>query len=284
MLQLQSIDKKLGYFQIKDISFHLPKGYIMGLIGPNGAGKTTLIHMMLGLIRPDEGEILIDGKAYSEFEKENKEAVGYVLAERLFDYALPIYKMAKYFGQFYDAYEERVFLEYAKTFELDVKKRGNKLSKGESIKFQTAFALAHQPKLLILDEPTANFDPEFRKKFLKLLSQFVSDGEHSILISTHLTGELDRLADYVTFIDQGKLIFSKDKESLLEEYRIVSGEKYKINLLKKERVIYREDGVYATKALVKGDRFEAYDKCLSLEIPNIEEIMYFTVKGRGNHS
>ena len=201
MLQLQSIDKRLGSFQIKNISFHLPKGYIMGLIGPNGAGKTTLIHMILGLTQPDAGEILVDGKTYSAFEKENKQALGYVLAEKLFDYALPVYKMANYFGQFYEGYEEKVFLEYAKAFELDIRRKGNKLSKGESIKFQTAFALAHHPKLLILDEPTANFDPEFRKKFLKRLSEFVSDGEHSVLLSTHLTGELDRLADYVTFID-----------------------------------------------------------------------------------
>lgn len=281
MLQVQNVHKKLGYFWLKDISFHLPKGYIMGLIGPNGSGKTTLIHMILGLTTPDQGEIKIEDRNYAEFEKENKEVIGYVLAERLFDYSMPLYKIAQYFGRFYSKYEEKVFLEYANVFDLNIKKKGNKLSKGESIKFQTAFAMAHYPRLLILDEPTANFDPEFRKKFLRLLSEFVSDGEHSILMSTHLTGELDRLADYVTFIDKGELVFSKDKESLLEEYRIVTGEKYKINLLKRERVIYKEDGAYGTKALVKGDRFEAYDASLSLQRPTLEEMMYFTVKGRG---
>lgn len=280
MLHVQNVHKKLGHFLLKDISFHLPKGYFMGLIGPNGSGKTTLIHMILGLTTPDQGEIKIGGRSYSSFEKENKEQIGYVLTEKLFDYHMPLNKMAQYFGGFYSKYEEKVFLEYANAFELNIKKKGNKLSKGESIKFQTAFAMAHHPKLLVLDEPTANFDPEFRKKFLSLLSEFVSDGEHSILMSTHLTGELDRLADYVTFIDKGEMVFSKDKESLAEEYRIVTGEKYKINLLKKERVIYKEDGAYGTKALVKGDRFEAYDVCLSLQRPTLEEMMYFTIKGK----
>ena len=279
MLRVNQVDKLLGNFVIKDLSFHLPKGYIMGLIGPNGAGKTSLIHMLLGLTTPDRGTIEIEGRNFEMYERENKDAIGYILAESLFHYPMPLAKLARYFGAFYTSYKDELLEEYAKAFTLDLNQKGNKLSKGENIKFQCAFALAHQPKLLILDEPTANFDPEFRKKFLKLMSQFVSDGAHSILIATHLTSDLDRLADYITFIHQGKLIFSEDKEQLLQEYRLVSGENYKINLLRKDRVIYKEVGAYATKALVKGDRYEAYDKALSLQIPTIEEIMYFTIKG-----
>lgn len=125
MLQVQNVHKKLGYFWLKDISFHLPKGYIMGLIGPNGSGKTTLIHMILGLTTPDQGEIKIEDRNYAEFEKENKEVIGYVLAERLFDYSMPLYKIAQYFGRFYSKYEEKVFLEYANVFDLNIKKKAS---------------------------------------------------------------------------------------------------------------------------------------------------------------
>lgn len=281
MLRVDQVSKRIGAFELKDISFHLPKGYIMGLIGPNGAGKTSLIHMILGLTHPEQGEIWIEGKDYPTHGKEIKEEIGWVLAEPMFEHSISLQKLGNYYGQFYTRYSEADFLQYAKAFELDLTKKGKKISKGEKMKFQCAFALAHQPKLLILDEPTANFDPDFRKQFLSLMSQFVSDGEHSILISTHLTKELDRLADYITFIHKGKLIFSEDKEKLLEEYRLVSGERYKINLLRQNRMIYKEEGTYGTKALMKGDRYENYDKALTLEIPTIEDIMYFTVKGSG---
>lgn len=281
MLRVSGVSRRIGAFELKDISFHLPKGYIMGLIGPNGAGKTSLIHMILGLTSPNQGEILIDGRSYLTHEKEIKEEIGYILAEKIFEHSVSLHKLANYYGQFYSQYHEIDFMQYAEQFGIDPSKKANKLSKGEKMKFQCAFALAHHPRLFILDEPTANFDPDFRKQFLSIMSQFVADGEHSILISTHLTRELDRLADYITFIDRGKMIFSMDKEKMLEEYRVVSGENYKINLLRKERVIYKEVGKYRTKALVKGDRYEAYDKALSLEIPTIEDIMYFTIKGRG---
>ena len=281
MLRVDGVSKRIGRFELKDISFHLPKGYIMGLIGPNGAGKTSLIHMILGLTSPDQGEIWIGEKAYLTQEKESKDELGWVLAETIFEHNLSLQKLASYYGQFYTRYSEADFLQYARDFELDLAKKGKGISKGEKMKFQCAFALAHHPSLLILDEPTANFDPNFRKQFLSLMSQFVSDGEHSILISTHLTKELDRLADYVTFINKGKLIFSENKEKLLDEYRLVSGENYKINLLRKERMIYKEEGAFVTKALMKGDRYKAYDQALTLEIPTIEDIMYFTVKGRG---
>ena len=280
MLRVNSVSKRIGSFELKDISLHLPKGYMMGLIGPNGAGKTSLIHMILGLIQPDEGEILIDGKDYGTFGKEIKEEIGYILAESMFEHNVPLERLASYYGQFYKRYNEADFRKYAKDFELDITKKGKKISKGEKMKFQAAFALAHHPKLLILDEPMANFDPEFRKQFLSLMSHFISDGEHSILLSTHLTKELDRLADYVTFIDQGKLIFSQDKETMREEYRLVSGEDYKINLLRKDRMIYKEKGTYGTKALMRGDYYKKYDNAYTLETPTIEEIMYFTVKGR----
>ncbi|MBQ1274836.1 MAG: ABC transporter ATP-binding protein [Cellulosilyticum sp.] len=279
MLHVKNVSKKVGHLLLQDISFHLPEGYIMGLIGPNGAGKTSLLHMILGLNSPEQGTIEIEGRDFKDYERENKEVIGYVLAERLFNYKYSLKKIASYYGQFYKDYDDSLFESYAQRFELDITKKGSKLSKGENIKFQYAFALSHRPKLLVLDEPTGNFDPEFRKIFLKTMSEFVADGKHSILLTTHLTKELDRLADYITFIHKGKLIFSKDKETLMEEYRLVSGENYKINLLRKDRVIYKEVGQYGTKALVKGDRFEAYDAALDLKIPNLEEIMYFTIKG-----
>ena len=183
------------------------------------------------------------------------------------------------YGKYYEKYETDIFLQYCKRLQLEEAKKYKQLSKGEKLKFQFAFALAHQPKLLILDEPTANFDPEFRKEFLSILTEFVSDGEKSVLLATHITEDLDRIADYVTFLHKGEVKFSMDRKTLEQSYRLVSGEDYKINLINKERIIFKEKGKYGSKALVMHRRFSNYSDGVQVEIPGIEDIMYYMLKG-----
>lgn len=282
MIEFTGVTKKLDGFTLKDISLKLPKGYIMGLVGPNGAGKTTLLHLLLGLYRPNEGEITVFGKSYDGGEREIKNDIGYVLAEELFCGEMTLLENAAMYGKYYENYEESLFTSYCERFQLDTGKKLKKQSKGQQLKFQFAFALAHQPKLLVLDEPTANFDPKFREEFRHILTDFVKDGEKSVLLATHLTKDLDRMADYIAFLHKGQLIFSMDREMLCEKYRLVGGEDYKIRLLHKEKVIFAEKGEFGTKALVKHSKWNEYDRQLTVTIPTIEELMYYIIKGGGH--
>lgn len=279
MIKIEGVTKKLGVFSLKDVSFTVPPGYICGLIGENGAGKTTLLRLLLGLYRPDAGRIEIAGHDISREERAAKNDIGYVLSEELFDRELTLLENAEAYGRYYERYDRERFLDYCGRFELEAKRKLKKHSKGEKLKFQFAFALAHLPKVLLLDEPTSGFDPEFRKEFLRILTEFIRDGEHSVLLATHLTSDLERLGDYITFLHQGKLVFSMDRETLENSFRLVSGEDYKLNLLQKDKVIYKEKGAYGAKALVRHGVRTVYDREVSVDVPTIEDIMYFMMKG-----
>lgn len=278
MLKVEQVSKTLGNFTLKNISFHIPKGYICGLIGLNGAGKTTLFHLILGLYQEEEGRILIDGMDKKEQEKAVKEEIGYVLNEELFLQGRTLLENANIYGKYYANYSQEEFSKYCQHFHLEINRKLKTFSKGEKLKFQFAFALSHFPKLLILDEPTANFDPDFRGEFLKILTQFVSDGEKSVVLATHITEDLDRIADYIVFLYQGRMLFFMDREQLEETFRLVSGENYKLKLLPKEKVIYEEYGKYSGKALVKHSKYLVYDKEVSADVPCIGDILYYCVK------
>lgn len=278
LVELINVSKRLDKFLLKDISFQLPKGYIMGLIGPNGAGKTSLIHLILGLYKADEGEIFVDGKQYVDNEKSIRNMTGTVLLEELFNKGLTLLENGREYGRFFEEYDELVLEKYLKRFNLDGQKKYKHLSKGEKIKFQFAFALSHNARLLVLDEPTGNLDIGFRKEFFKVLKEFTSDGERSVILSTHLTEDLDRVADYILYLEEGGTVFSGDIESLRAGYRLVIGEEYKIKLLPKESVVYTEKGTYGCRALVKHKSRYNYDDSLTVNVPSIEELMYFITK------
>lgn len=279
MVKLDSVRKGLRNFVLQDISFELPKGYIMGLIGENGAGKTSLLNLILGLYQPDSGTVQLFDKTYTSNECEIRNNISYVLSDNdLFLANTKLVDNAKMFGKYYEYYSEHMLACYCRQFSLDLHMKWKHLSKGERLKFQFAFALSHQPKLLVLDEPTANFDPEFREQFLHIITDFVNDGEHSVILATHQTQDLDRVADYVAFLHQGKQVFYMDKEALMERFRLVQGEEYKVNLLKQERLVYKEKKEYVTAALVRHRKIDSYDRQLDVSVPTIEDIMYYLVK------
>ncbi|MBQ3583447.1 MAG: ABC transporter ATP-binding protein [Lachnospiraceae bacterium] len=279
MIQIEHVTKNFGNFKLSDINLSLPAGYICGLIGENGAGKTSLIHLLLGLYRPDDGQIFINGNDINRDEVAAKNEIGYVLSEELFDGELTLLQNASLYGKYYKNYDRDTFLSYCKRFELDEKKKLKQQSKGQKLKFQFAFALSHAPKVLILDEPTANFDPTFRSDFIKILTEFIQDGTKSVLLATHLTSDLDRIGDYITFLHKGKIIFSSDRQEMEDSFRLVRGEDYKINLIPKERIIHKEKTEFGSKALVHHRPRYVYDNALSVDIPTIEDIMYYFVKG-----
>ncbi len=279
MLHLENVTKRFDSFQLSNITFDLPKGYIMGLIGQNGSGKTTLLHIIMGLYSVQTGTVTFNERNAHEQEKEVKNKIGFVLNEELFTKGISLEENARLYGNYYNSFDFEIFEHYCERFGLQMNRKLKHYSKGEKLKFQFAFALSHNPELLILDEPTESFDPEFREEFIQIVTEFVRDGEHSVLLATHLTEELDRIADYITFIHKGNLVFSLDKETMLDSYRMVSGENYKVNLLSKEQIIYKEKGTYATKALVKHGKYYHYDRELMVSRPTTSDIMYYIIKG-----
>lgn len=280
MLQVSNVNKKLGTFQLQNMNMELPAGYIMGLIGPNGSGKTTLLHLLMGLYKADEGEITVFGKKYETEEHAIHEEIGVVLQERLFEDYRTLQENADYYGKYYANYKPEQMKAYLEEFELDPNRKYKGLSKGEELKFQFAFALSHKPKLLILDEPTGNFDPEFREEFLKELKNFIADGEHSVILATHLTEDLDQLADYIVYLEKGEQLLAMDIETLHDTFRMVAGDAYKIRTLPQESVIHIEDGTYGAKALIRHRRRFTYTG-LTVTKPTIEELMYYITKRKG---
>lgn len=277
LLEVNGISKRIGSFSIEDMSFKLPEGYIMGLIGTNGAGKTTLIHLLLDLYHPDNGEVLVDGMSYKDNEKSIKDIIGTVLLDEMFFPSFTLRQNGDYFGKYYSQYDVNVLENYINRFGLDINDEYKHLSKGQKLKFEFAFALSHAPRLLILDEPTANFDPEFRKEFFKVIGEFIEDGTRSVILATHLTSDLDRVADYITYIEKGRLLLSEDIETIRSDYKIISGETYKVKLYK-ENIVYMEEREFSTKALVKNHGYSSYDKSLTVTEPTIEELMYYITK------
>ncbi len=275
MIEAKGLSKKLKNFQLDNLSFTVPPGYICGLVGQNGAGKTTLLHLLLGLYRADEGELLIDGMDYAGEEKRIHNEIGTVLTEELFDPSLTLMQNGDDYGRYYDAYDKKAMEGCLELFGLEKNRKFGRLSKGEKLKCQFAFALSHDAKLLLLDEPTGNFDPAFREQFFKILKDFIADGSRSVVLATHLTEDLDRMADYLIFLEKGKQVFAGDIEKFRDSYRMVSGEAYKIRLLQKEKIIRMEENAYGAKALTAHSRLNRYDRELVVAYPTIEEFMYF---------
>lgn len=280
VLNLSGVTKYLGNFALKDLSFSFPAGYIIGLIGTNGSGKTSLLHLLSGLYRQDQGIVQINGKSYPQDEKILHDELGFVFQEQLFDRRQTLSENAAFYGKYYSSYSQSDFHSFCRDFELQTDNRYRTLSKGEELKFQFAFALAHHPKLLLLDEPTANFDPQFRSRFLKCLKDFISDGRHSIVLATHLTADLDRIADYLLYLVNGRILLASDIESMREQYRIVTGESYKIRLLPAELVIHTEPGEFGARAIVRHRHWVKYDRELAVTSPTVEDLMYFLTKRR----
>ena len=279
MLKLEHVEKRLGDFCLQDISFELPKGYIMGLIGENGAGKTTLLNIILGLYQPDNGKVKLFNKEYVNAEQLIRNQISYVLTdENLFLPDISLSDNVGLFGKYYDNYEKDSLFDYCRQFSLDTGKKWKHISKGEKLKFQFAFALSHHSRLLVLDEPAANFDPAFQEQFLHMLTQFVSSGESSVILVTHQLSQLDRIADYITFLHRGKMVCSTEKETLTDSFRLVKGEEYKINLINQERIVYKEKNHYGVSALVRHCSMDSYDAALTVTIPVLEEMMYYFIK------
>lgn len=275
MIRIENLSKTRGKFSLEDISFELKEGFIMGLIGPNGSGKTTLIKLLLGLLRADKGDIKIFNKNIFEDEVYIKDRIGFVFDNFNFYQHLNIKDYKKILQGAYSKFDESKFNRYIDSFGISRKSYMGNLSKGEGIKVMLAGALSHEAKVIILDEPTAGLDPIVRKDILKLLQEVIEDGDKSIIISTHITSDLDGIADYITFINKGKLVFTEDMESIKEKYRIFRGSKEELDNSNLDFISYKKNKYYEEGLFINENSFDSEN----VSIPSLEDIMYHYIRG-----
>ncbi|WP_445661473.1 ABC transporter ATP-binding protein [Bacillus sp. FSL K6-3431] len=282
IIEVKRISKTLKDFQLKNISFALKKGYIMGLIGPNGAGKSTLIRCLMDLMKINTGEINLFGMTHAENTKEMKQRIGFVYDESYFYEDLTLEKNKRIIAPFYRDWDEQAFYDYIEKFNLPLKKKVKHLSKGMKMKFAIAIALSHHPDLIILDEPTSGLDPVFRRELLDILQDIIQDENKSVFFSTHITTDLEQIADYITFIHAGELIFSKETDAILEDYKLMRGPRELVDRINTLNIVGMKQTDIGFEALMKDFKkvdVELMENLVLLQ-PTLEDIMYYTVKGR----
>ena len=279
ILEAKNLCKKYNQFELKNVNLTLPKGMIMGLIGENGAGKTTTIKSILNLTN-STGEINIFGLNVKKYDKKIKEDIGVVLNENFFSEYLNPKAINKIMKNIYKNWDEKLYFKYLEDFKLPQNKISKEFSSGMKMKLKIAVALAHHPKLLILDEPTSGLDPVARSGILDIFQDFIQNGENSIFVSSHITSDLEHIADYITFINDGEIVLSKTRDELLEEYGIVKCSKAEFEKINKKDYVKYKVNRYEYDVLVenKSEFKRKYDFNV-IDKPTLEDIMLIYIKG-----
>ena len=278
-IELSHICKSFGSFAIRDLSLTVPSGTICGLVGENGAGKSTTIRLLMNALRPDSGTAKVLGvDASSPAFRDVKEDVGVVLDEAYYPETLTAGQVGKVMAGTYQRWDQGSYEDYLRRFDLPEKKPFKDFSRGMKMKLAIAAALSHQPRLLVLDEATSGLDPIVRDEVLEIFNEFTREEDHSILISSHIVSDLEKLCDYIAFLHQGRLLFCGEKDRLLETYGVFTGTAEQLESLREEAVIGREasHGYGGVRALVRRDEVPAG---LELERASVEDIILFMVKG-----
>ena len=286
VIELHQVNKSLKGFDLKDLSISVKKGFVTGFIGANGAGKSTTIKLMMNLLKPDSGDIKIFGMDYKKHEQEIKQRIGFVYDSNVFYEHLNLSEMKKIIKPSYRNWDDAVFRYYVEKFELPLQKKLNTFSKGMMMKASLTFALSHHADLIIMDEPTSGLDPIFRRELLDILHDLMQSSEKTILFSTHITTDLDRIADYITFIHQGQHIFSKEFYKIEEEYVLVKGDSNLLDPDTEQEFIGIRKSNYGFEALSANKTYveSLFGDLAVLERPTLEEIMLFTMKGTKKHA
>ncbi|MEK3900156.1 ABC transporter ATP-binding protein [Paenibacillus sp. FSL R7-0179] len=278
-LDIRHLNKRYSNFQLKDVSFQLEQGYIMGFIGVNGAGKTTTIKSILNMIQMDSGEIHILGKNIAEHEMELKQDIGCAFGDINFYTRSRIKTLTGITKKFYKNWNNDTYYKYLSRFKLDENKKIAELSTGMKVKYSLTLALSHGAKLLILDEPTSGLDPVSRDDLLDIFQELIVSGELSILFSTHITSDLERCADYITFIEQGQIVASSEKNEFKESYRLISGSEADLSRVKDRLISYKTNSFGFTGLIHTRDIDSAWT--LNTAIPTLDDIMIYFAKKEG---
>ncbi|WP_338542228.1 ABC transporter ATP-binding protein [Paenibacillus tundrae] len=284
-IEIRNLSKTYPLFKVENVSLDVKQGYITGLIGPNGAGKSTLIKLITGLIQPDSGSIHTLGRKMPEQEVHIKQRLGIVSDECFYYEHLTIYEMGRMIAPFYKRWNDQTFRGYLDQFELSPKKKIEDLSKGMKIKFSLAVALSHEAELLIMDEPTSGLDPVFRRELLDLLADTIQDETRSIIFSTHITTDLERIADYITFIHRGQIVFNEAKDDVLERYTIVKGDMELLDADTRAHLVGIRETAVGFEGLSdnKVEAEQLFGSYALLHRPSLEDLIYFTAKGVRKH-
>ena len=279
-LKVENLTKKYDDFLLDKVSFYVPKGNIVGLIGENGAGKSTTINTMLDIIERDSGDIYILDSEKNKINNEIREKIGVVFDGNNFPEDLTPQKLNNVLTRIYKNWEDKTFFEYIEKFNLPKTKKIKNFSKGMKMKLSISVALSHNAELLILDEATSGLDPIVRDDILDILLEFVQDENKSILISSHITSDLEKVADYIVFIHKGKVIFEETKDNLIYDYGIMKCKQKDFSSIDKEDIIRFRRMDYGYEILVK-NKNELERKYPNMVMDNIkiEDIMLMYVKG-----
>ncbi len=280
LLEVKNLSKHYKNFDLKDISFTLPKGYIMGYVGANGSGKTTTLNLITGVLKCVEGDVRIDGLSREKGEQAYKEKIGYVGDESYFPDHFKIKHIRNVIKDFYPTFSEDKFNGFIRNWNLPENKLIKDFSRGMKVMLMFASVLARDTKLLVLDEATNGLDPVMRTEILKLLQEYVMDGERSVIFSTHILSDLEQIADYIYFIHRGRTILYDAKDELIENFLLVKGESAKIPPALKKELIGLEEKTYGFEAILPSDKAELLGNAFLFEKPTIDQIVIHYIKSR----
>lgn len=279
-IEIRNLSKEYRDFSLKNLSLNVPQGTVLGLIGENGAGKSTLIQSMLGLIKAEYEKIEILGKQLRNQEKEIKENIAVILDVSHYNLEYTPAFIGKILKKVYRNWDMEKYKAYLSRFGLPADKKLKKFSKGMKMKLEFAIAFSHKPKLLILDEATSGLDPVFRDEILELIREFTEEEDHTVVMSSHITSDLDKVADYIAFLHEGKLQFVKSYDELQNDYGVLHCGKDFFESLREEDIVSFKKEPYEYKVLVRNrNGILSVFPDLEMEKASVEDIMLMYVKG-----
>ena len=280
ILKVENLNKSYGDFSLSDVTFSLPEGCITGFIGVNGAGKTTTLRTLLGLAKKQSGNIQFFGLEMEKNERQIKDRIGIILDDGCFYDELSLAEMKGIISAAYTDWSEQDFKRYMDMFSLDQKQKISMLSKGMKMKYALALALSHNAEFLIMDEPTSGLDPLIRSQLLKALTDYMENGGKGVFFSTHITSDLDKIADMLIMIDNGRIIFQEEKDSLLDTYRIIKGDVKELTDDVRKLFLSISETAFGFTGITKQlTEVQSYFSDAIIERPTIEDIMLANIGG-----
>lgn len=281
MLKVENLTKVYPKFKLDNVSFELPSGYITGFIGANGAGKSTTLKSIMNIVCPDDGTVEIFGKDMKTKETEIKQEIGFLMGAVN---CYPLVKISKFLDvtkSFYNEWQDEECEKYLKKFDINKEKRIKELSQGMKVKLGLAVALSHKARLFILDEPTSGLDPVARDEILDIFCDLVSDGDKSVLFSTHITSDLEKCADYILFIKNGLIVANDTKDGLLDSYVILRGGADEAEKVAGRAIGMKRNG-YNFSALIRTCDLVDGDKDFTTDRPTLEDITVYYGRAEDN--
>lgn len=280
-IEINNLRKDFDNFSLKIEDLKIPKGFVTGFIGPNGSGKTTTIKLILSMLKKDSGSVKLFNQEYEGDDLSLKEHIGYVGEFNGYLQESKLSRIKKSLCLFYKNWDEKLYNRYMKEFELDENKIYKELSKGQQKKFEIVMTLSHRPKIIIMDEPTANLDPLVRNEVLEMLQERIEEDNATVFFSTHITSDLDKIGDYLVFIYKGKIFLADDKDSILQNHVIVKGNNELLQKETKDIFISVNKNSFGFEGLVKNKvkAYELFGEEAVYDKPNLEDILTYYTRG-----